>query len=648
MSEPSDRASSSPSDDSLPDDRRDLRSPLGWRWIKKSWWLAGMLGFFGLIVAVIVMLPALLPPQFVRQQLERALNEDLGVPIEVGELAYRPLSGFDLRDVRVKPAPGFERDPLRVRHLRVRYRWTSLLWGQVAVRSVTLEDAAVVYEIRGDRNNVDALMEGIDAALGPAESPPPVSVPRPLMPITVLLQDISVGPVRVEWVGDGASGELADLWVRGSSRLGTRAMTASIAISLEPAAESNFRFARTAPDLSGRPRSSDRDPSTDSPAGTPLAGQLLARLRWPLSFRADTQAGFRLGPTSTTLTLNLDGYLVGRSGPLPPIDVDLSWAASYAPQDARAELSLLQLTLNEQTLVDARASVSGLTSVLRALLKDASAAELALPLGLPSARGGATEEDDRLSLDVMRLNLPLTSLFPVAQVVLPGLVDAGGVVHAQHLRVAGSVSTFLRGQPPELTGTLLAKKARIRWPGVVEMQHLDGSLQASRSMRGEYQAQGRFELRSLDAAGQRVGLASVAVAAGVERLDTATGATTATVAVEVTELAAGPLVAATVAASLFVRGRDPLVQDRIAPMPVQLRATVKGERVEVRGANLSFERIRAESVLRTDRLVDPAPKPWRVTLATEVEGLRQAAFRLGRGQLKLSGRVGDERKAGYA
>ncbi|MEL7240105.1 MAG: hypothetical protein AAGK78_14705, partial [Planctomycetota bacterium] len=147
---------------------------------------------------------------------------------------------------------------------------------------------------------------------------------------------------------------------------------------------------------------------------------------------------------------------------------------------------------------------------------------------------------------------------------------------------------------------------------------------------------------------QQLGRAELKVAAGVERLDAATGATTATVSLEVEALATGPLMAAEATAELFMRGRDPLVPRRAEGAPVVLRAKAWGTGVQILGANLSFERLKADAEMRTDRLVDPARDPWRVQLTTEVEGMRQATLRINEGFLNLSGRLGDVRAERYS
>ncbi|MEO1336837.1 MAG: AsmA family protein, partial [Myxococcota bacterium] len=454
-------------------------SPVRSRWTKTRWWLGGLVGLFIVVAAGVAMLPWVVTPAFVRAQVERALQDDLGLPIEVGALSYHPFTGLSLSNIRVKPPPGFIRTPLRVAQLSVRYRLAPLLWGEVVVDSVTLEEAALVYESRDGRDNLTALIDGINAALGPSEPTPPRSELGPLMPITVRLQNIALGPISVELAAD-TSAKVSNLWIRGTSRLGTRAFTASVAVSLEPGAP-NVSFHR--PEAGGA--------ASDS--------TFTARLKWPVSFLANTGAGFALGTVESDFDLRLTGSVNQPSGPLPPVDAALSWSVAYVPKDDRVALSGLRLALNEETLVDASASATGLSTVVQALVGTATASALVRPLGLPTKAS-----DDRIELAVEQLNLPLSDLFPLAQVFVPNLVDAGGAIHARQLRVAGAVSTLRRGVPPELTGRLVAEQARCRWPGVVDVEQLDGALEAGRSSRGRYRAKGWFELQALNVAEQQL------------------------------------------------------------------------------------------------------------------------------------------------
>ena len=602
------------------------------RSIVGRWWFLVPLAVVGLVVVTIVALPLVLTPDFVRVQVVRALTDDLGVETEIGALKYHPLFGLELADVKVKPPVGYTRSPLEVGRLAVAYDLSRLVTGEAAVRTVTLENAHVVFETRNGKSNLDALLDAVAAKLGPSEPEPdePDAPPSSLTPIAVRLDALSLGPLTFEVAGDGPHARLDDVWLRGEGHLGTRALTASVALTIEPSpASRNLTFSL---------------PSSNQTT----TGQLTATARLPVSLSADTAAGFRLGRSKVALAARVDGVVERSSAAgaavLPVSGLTTRLVATVAPDDGRADVRALEVTLDQSTLLDARASARGAWTTLQQALGSVAAEGLARSLGL-----APSDTPDRIEAEVRTLHLPLTALEPLAQALLPRLNRVQGDVRAKELMVAGGLNDLLDGRPFALTGTVETERVQVDWPGVIVLDALDGDLTAGRDADGAYQARGRFALDQLGVAGQRIGHGVLTVAAGVDRLDVATGATTATVTLDTTDLSTPPLSAATAVAQVFLRGEDPLQPRRMTPAPVALSAKVQGTNVRIRGgAALRMKRVDAQATVRADRIVDAARRPWILSLEAEVERFRQPAFQARAGRVSISGSIDDVRRRGYS
>ena len=598
---------------------------------RPRWILVGAIVVLLPIVAIVA-LPWWLSPEFVRSQVVSALTNDLGLPVEIGGLDYHPLSGVALDDVRVPPPEGYARAPLRVGRVAVRYNLWSLVTGGLTVDDVALEDAHFVLETRNGRTNLDVLIDDIERALGPGDDDDetPDAPPSSITPIAVRVGSIAIGPLTIETAGEGLQAKLSDIWLRGQGVLGTRTLTASVALSVEPeAGRRNLTF-----------ESSGRDGVTTATAA--------ARLRLPIDLNADSSAGFRLGATRVGLRGGLYGVIDRPDGPLPPIDLSAQLSVDARPDEGTVRIPTMRMALDGRTLLDANASASGLPALISQLVADSDGLLRVLGLRAEGEQPALRIGGDHIEAEVGVLFVPLSELAPVAAALLPGFVSAQGEVDARNLRVAGGIGQLLGGRPPILTGAIQTDRVAIDWPGVIQVRQLTGGLTAGRDGTDGYAADGRFSLEGLAVAGQRLEKGDLTVAAGVDQIDVATGATTATVTLVVEALATPPLFAKTAMAQVFLRGDDPLLSDRRAKSPVALNAKVRGSRIRIEGAQLAIARADVDAAIRADRVLDAAERPWSVSVDADVEGFDLPSFRTDRGTLSVAGTLDDVREAGFS
>ena len=599
---------------------------------RRRWWLIVPLSLGLLLAAAVVTMPWWLSGELVRDQVVRTLTDELGLRVQVDGLEYHPLYGLTLTGVRVKAPAGFEREPVTAEKLAVRYDLLPLVRGEVVVRSVVLQGAHFVFETAADGgSNLDALLADIDAALGPDTGPSRESdkddPPGSLTPIGIRIEDIALGPLSIEIVGDGPNAALSNVWLRGRGRLGTSTLTASVTASIEPSPEQrNLSFTIPAPEGATR-------------------GAMTAKFRLPVNLHAKTDKGFRLAETLAALDVKVLGKVERPTGPLPPLDLSAQLRAHADPAAGFADINRLRVALNGRTLLDARALARGMGALVGAAgPKDGS---LAYSLGLEPG-----EAPDRIEAEVRALSLPLTELAPLAKALLPELVDVAGHVEARELAVAGSVGALVEGRPPVLTGRLRSEAVRCDWPGVLQLDRLDGDLQADRPSTGTvrtYEARGQFDVRGLTVAGQRVKRGDLQLALSVENLEAATGATTATVTASVDGLRTPPLSASAAQAQVYLRGRDPLAPGREATAPVTLTAAVQATRVRIgRGETLSIRKGAVRATVGADRLIEPSRTPWDVDVEADVRGFRVPGFRTSGGQVRIRGTSDDVRRAGFS
>ena len=573
-------------------------------------------------------MPWWLSPAWVRTQVVSALTDDLGIQTEIGGLDYHPLTGLALTDVLIRAPAGFTRDMLKADRIEVRYSLWPLLTGEAVVRKVVIKNAHVVYEQNGPDNSLDALLAQIDRALGPSVSTATASqakAPSSLTPIGVRVHDIEVGPLTLEVAGDGPTATLSQVWLRAEGRLGTDTLTASAAVSIEPeAGQPNFAFQSGA-----------------------TVGEMTARARVPIQAEADTSAGYVPGATAVSADIGLTGLVERPDGPLPPVDLSARLRAAVDPPGGTATLSRLRVALDGRALVDARAAATGLWRMVVGAHESGPAAEVGRALGLTS-----DPTPDHIEAEVAVMSLPFDELEPLLVSLIPSLVSVDGRAEARSLRVAGSLGALLDGRPPELTGAIRAEGVACRWPGTLMLERLDGELTARRSAQTgpptpSYTAQGRFRLQRLAVAGQKVGEGTLTLAAAVDQLDAATGATSATVTVDVTDLVTPPLSASRADASVYLQGRDPLVPARRPTAPVSVRAVVDADNFRI-GTVLSSAHARVSASVDADRIVDAARKPWSVSVGADVRSFKVPGFRTREGQVKISGTTGDFRRSGFS
>jgi hypothetical protein len=133
--------------------------------------------------------------------------------ITIGNIDGSPLTGFEIREIRVGPPKGYREDIVNVGRVAFYYDLTDLLGRTLTLSSVEVEDPHVFLELRDGKPNVQALLDAL-----PGSEPTP-SEPLDLPEFTVVLEKIRVSGVRAGF-DDGA---------------GTRATLGDVAVEVQGA-----------------------------------------------------------------------------------------------------------------------------------------------------------------------------------------------------------------------------------------------------------------------------------------------------------------------------------------------------------------------------------------------------------------------------
>jgi len=160
----------------------------------------------------------------------------LGVPVEIGTMSVRPLSGrVTLGGVRVGNPEGFRSPSLfELDGLRVRVQPTSVLGDTILVEEILVSGLRITYETTGRRSNLGALLEGLQSKqppspdnVGPKDSTAPAK--------KVVIRRIVLDDMRVKVAATLAGGrgltlplgrmELTDIGTRHQAVTATAAAT---------------------------------------------------------------------------------------------------------------------------------------------------------------------------------------------------------------------------------------------------------------------------------------------------------------------------------------------------------------------------------------------------------------------------------------
>lgn len=157
---------------------------------RKHWWRkllwAAPVGI-GLLLLVVYFVVA--SNTFFKGFLLPKINASLHAEVTVNDGALRPFSGLVLNELKVQP---HGQEPLlTARKVSVRYRWWSLLRGELALEEITVESPIVRYLRKADgTSNLDPLWPG--AAAPPPGVPPSSKPSSPAAPPRVDLRKLSI------------------------------------------------------------------------------------------------------------------------------------------------------------------------------------------------------------------------------------------------------------------------------------------------------------------------------------------------------------------------------------------------------------------------------------------------------------------------
>jgi uncharacterized protein involved in outer membrane biogenesis len=159
------------------------------------WWRWGLVLLVSLAVlgvAAAMVVPRLIPWDRVKAQAEQKLSEVLKHRVTIGQVGFKVLRGFEIRDLRVENAAGFSKEPLFTDDLvSVQYRLLPLLLGQVVLKSIRFEKPRLLVE-RGQDGRLN-FADMLPAPKPEAEPTTPAARALPAnLPLELLVSDFTV------------------------------------------------------------------------------------------------------------------------------------------------------------------------------------------------------------------------------------------------------------------------------------------------------------------------------------------------------------------------------------------------------------------------------------------------------------------------
>lgn len=171
------------------------RLPFRWKWLFYA--AGGFALFFALFLgAAAVLLPKFLPPEKIRSLVIEQISKQLQRKVTVGEVRFHPLEGIRINDLQISNRPGEPWDAgsfLKVRRIGVDYYLFPLLWGQLKIKEILLEEPEILIErLSVEEFNFSDWVKKPQGAVNQEKQPPEGSS----FSKTALL--LEVGRLRVE------------------------------------------------------------------------------------------------------------------------------------------------------------------------------------------------------------------------------------------------------------------------------------------------------------------------------------------------------------------------------------------------------------------------------------------------------------------
>lgn len=409
-----------------------------WLWRLVLLWV----GFEGLLILAVSLMPVWLPGSWVKSLLEEQAKTQTGLGVTLERLEYHPLAGLRLTGLRLDPPPGFEARPVEVREIHLAYRLWHLFWGEFYVHRLLVKAPELTLESRAGETNVDALLAIVTAKLGldAAKPEPEIKPPGPLSPIAVRLHQVDVGPVRLAQVGDGMRASLSDLWLSLGLRLNSD-LDADLQLALRPGeGETNLRFKQR--------------PAGDAP-------EIKARLEVNEALRLSAAASRGLQLKALILDggigLKLGLWLEGRA--LAPILLSQRQRFELKLTEDRLALHELSGTFGEHGHMDASLEVKGLSAWIQRLMGRSGLLALKSSLSLVSGDAPpylkAKAEGE----------LDLASLAPYLAFWIPD-AELSGQLRAKAFRLELDPKVKSSGRPEALSGELRLQTLHVAMPSL--------------------------------------------------------------------------------------------------------------------------------------------------------------------------------------
>lgn len=126
-----------------------------------------------LLVAAAIIIPIKFPPEKMKALATQKLSETLHHSVSVGEVKFSVLSGFEVKNLKIANRPGWDPTPMVVaKDISISYDLFPLLWGQISLGEVKLNQPDILIERRGmDSFNFSDMSGDAPAAAAPAPAP---------------------------------------------------------------------------------------------------------------------------------------------------------------------------------------------------------------------------------------------------------------------------------------------------------------------------------------------------------------------------------------------------------------------------------------------------------------------------------------------
>ena len=135
--------------------------------------IAGL--FVLLLTAAAIIIPIKFPPEKLKAMATEQLAQALKHKVTIGSVHFNILSGFGIQDLVVANRPGWASTPLlQTADISISYHLFPLLWGQVSLGEIKLNQPQILVEKRGAGNfNFSDMTGSSPAVSAPAAAPAP-------------------------------------------------------------------------------------------------------------------------------------------------------------------------------------------------------------------------------------------------------------------------------------------------------------------------------------------------------------------------------------------------------------------------------------------------------------------------------------------